>query len=1754
MTTIALHKYHAQIEQMLEEGQADLAAQHCRQILQQQPQHVATYRLLAKSLLEMDDYPGARDMFQRILSADPNDYIAHAGLAIVYKEEGIAPQAIWHLERAYEIEPYNSAIQQELRVLYVEHVKSQRNGRSKDDQLPALSSLPLTDGAVARLYLRSEMYEQAIDLLRQALAEDEDRIDLRVLLLEALWRDGRRMEAVNACLQVLDVLPNCIVAIAILAEIWLRTGRIDEAQTYLQRVQALTLPDATRLDGDSVAGCAFRTEGAPALPDEVQIEYIGSDALLVEEDSGPPLPKVTQPPSPKTDESETVPEKAEEDDLFGWLEGLTGELPPVEEGVRETAVSSLLSSDWLADLPDDEPDEEPDAAQAGVTDLDDDLDDLQRLEWLGGELSTPAEETDSLGEAESAPDWLADLAGDDLEPLQMDSLTAASWFSESDETGEEEDDLDWLTPLEGEVATDLEVEGPGDLDLSQFVDFADDEEEEEEEVFEWRLTDELKEKTETAVATGDLGLAALDRSPAESAEEPAEIPDWLMSSMQLEEIDDGDDLLISDEMVDEFADWVAAQNAGVAVEQDDAAWLEDAEMADETAVSPADAALDWAAGLEDEKAESAPLETGDLPDWLRGDSLDLPDSAPLAEPLPEGEDEAHLAAPLVWPSAEETSVEEISAWALAEDDDEEPDEPAVEIAETFVVAGVDLEEVVSDDKEEKSTEPQDGADDWLEESADSLDWLDDLTTMALSDAAEEDALFGAADALPDWLQVEDRPAPEPRLEVDDSEAVEGETAVAEENLDWLDALVAIGAEAESVDEQPTWQWPEEQPEPEAALDAALETLFAVDEEGAAEEEELEEFSFATAESLEPADEDFPDDLDDAMSWLEKLAGDPGAPVEELPSVAARLDEETFPELDLADALLVDDVLGVEDEFALPPDDPEAAMAWLEQLAARQGAPLDELPSVSEEPTREPVVEPEADAFDTGLLAAELGELPADEALTLFDDLDDLDEIPLDDLSLAVPEDPDEAMAWLEQLAARQGAPLDELPSVEKPPLVEEVADELPLELADATWLDELTFEEADERPLSPEPPALAETGELGSAPPDDLDEAMAWLEQLAARQGAPLDELPLVSDQAWAETAVTPSEAEESDAEEAEIEAFAEVDFDLFAAETEAEPAELDPLDELDETMAWLSELESEETDADDDWLRVSEEPSEEPEEAPLLVEDPMLLLEETPPLEMEETAVPTFVDESLLAELAWLEEVSGAAGEAAPAAELAEIEVDEAELAAALDFLEAMAGAPAEATTHQPPAIEEAEKSAALTADADLIPDETWADLWPDSPMEEPSAETLDALDDLFGEELTEEVLADLFLAEEVLAEPDEEVTLEESAEVEQETLAAATDFEAELLDSIPDDPDAAMAWLEQLAARQGAPLDELPSIKEMPPVSDEKIVALDAFDLVGEEEEERVAETAVAPTDLPEDIEDVMAWLEQLAARQGASLDELPTVSDADQEIITPAWIAAAQLAGEEEAELEPAPSDPEEAEDAPEATESELFAAIDLEDIDLEEEQEAALLFGAEAEAEIEIADDLVTISTDELSQELAESGDTLPDWLSLEDEDSDDRILGHTDWLGALPEPDLDSWLAAEEEVTTRSPADFSGDSGPLPEIDTRPFAAELIEPVDIDEDLLIPDLDFGQSAVELDEVRLGVAQQALATGQFEAALADYAALVETGEGLNTIIADLEVATGQHRDQPLLRRTLGDAYMRNGQLQKALETYRQALDQL
>ena len=187
MTDISLRAYNREIEGLIEGNQIEEAIAHSRHILERFPKHVATYRLLGKAYLEVQRYSDAEDVLQRVLSCIPDDFIAHVGMSIIREDASGLEEAIWHMERAFDVQPSNAAIQAELRRLY-----GQRDGT------PPIK-VSLTRGALARMSARSHLYSQAIGELRAILAEDPQRPDLQVVLARLYFQTGQRNIAVETC-------------------------------------------------------------------------------------------------------------------------------------------------------------------------------------------------------------------------------------------------------------------------------------------------------------------------------------------------------------------------------------------------------------------------------------------------------------------------------------------------------------------------------------------------------------------------------------------------------------------------------------------------------------------------------------------------------------------------------------------------------------------------------------------------------------------------------------------------------------------------------------------------------------------------------------------------------------------------------------------------------------------------------------------------------------------------------------------------------------------------------------------------------------------------------------------------------------------------------------------------------------------------------------------------------------------------------------------------------------------------------------------------------------------------------------------------------------------------------------------------------------------------------------------------------------------------------------------------------------------
>src|SRR5574341_1778933 len=179
MSKVSLRAYNREIETMIDSGHLDEAIANCRHILKTFPKHLETYRLLGKAYLEYKRYPEAVDIFSRVLAAAPNDFVAHVGMSIIGDEENKLDNAIWHMERAFETQPSNPAIQGELQRLY---------GRRDGVRPPRIR---MTRGALTHMYVQGELYPQAISEIKSVLKEDPGRSDMSVLLARARSEERR---------------------------------------------------------------------------------------------------------------------------------------------------------------------------------------------------------------------------------------------------------------------------------------------------------------------------------------------------------------------------------------------------------------------------------------------------------------------------------------------------------------------------------------------------------------------------------------------------------------------------------------------------------------------------------------------------------------------------------------------------------------------------------------------------------------------------------------------------------------------------------------------------------------------------------------------------------------------------------------------------------------------------------------------------------------------------------------------------------------------------------------------------------------------------------------------------------------------------------------------------------------------------------------------------------------------------------------------------------------------------------------------------------------------------------------------------------------------------------------------------------------------------------------------------------------------------------------------------------------------------
>ena len=961
MTQISLAEYREEIEASIAQDRYEEAVAHGRHILGQYPKYVRAYWLLGKAMLEAGQVEHASDMFQRVLSADPEHLLTWVGMSEIAEQRGDLEAAVWYLERAFELATDNEMVAEELRHLYGE-----LEGREPE-------RLQLTQGALARLYLRGDLLSRAIRELRKLLDEHPDRVDLRVALAEALWRSGQRLQAAEACQEILEEQPYDLKANLILGEIWTNSGR-EEGEFYLERAEAI--------DPENEVAQELFGSSSPLPPEQPRVTVLEYEPA----EEGPAWMVPIEELGPEEEGALARPEDlaTSKIEIPQWLQELAGEagpetvvpVEPTEEVLEEAPAEPVEEA--FEEVPPAEPAgeelEEPVAAEEMAPE---EVLEEEDLEWLHeleeGEIGTRELEEEAAALEEEIPAWLTDLGmeSDEQEAVLEAEKPEAAPEAEEPEPGEIPDWLREMAPAEEQrsevpppdaLAALLEGETPGaeepEEDLPAWL-------EEEDIAFDDEALDWLEELSEAeeeellaqVEGESEARLAEILGRPEEAGpetvrEEPEEAAEPALEAGEIgtpEAFEGEEDLpawLEGEEMPsgDEALEWLEQLSEGKEEELLAQAEAESEARLVEIFGEPDDVGPELAE--EEGKPEEEAVE--ELPAWLEGEEMPSGDEA-LAwlEQLSEGKEEELLAQAEADSEARlaeilgrpELAAEEAELKGVKEEGEPEEEEAAEELE--VEEPTLEAEEAAREGFELEGELPA-----WLEtedmpSGDEALAWLEQL-----SEGKEEELLAQAeAESEARLAEIMGRPklAPEEvgpeKVEEEAEEAVEKPTLEAEEEPEepeveepTLEAEEAAPEQGEPEEEAFGWtafaeevapeeEIPAEPPEPGAAEAPAEAPAEAEAAEPTVEAEAVAEVEVPELVESEPSvEESKPVSVEEAEPEAVEEAAEPEAiEVEEKVAAPAAVEEEPIEDLGQF----------VARQRAYAEEHPEDDEAWLE---------------------------------------------------------------------------------------------------------------------------------------------------------------------------------------------------------------------------------------------------------------------------------------------------------------------------------------------------------------------------------------------------------------------------------------------------------------------------------------------------------------------------------------------------------------------------------------------------------------------------------------------------------------------------------------------------------------------------------------------------------------------------------------------------------------------------------------------------------
>lgn len=229
-----------------------MALQETEAAIRLNPDNVEAHKLLATIYLGVvgNEDPNASSAsaeylkkalqeYETIVKLSPEDSSSLLSLGDLYRRDGQTDKAIASLKKYLEAVPASDMALSLLSEIYVNQGNFNEAIGLLKKALEASPGLPTLLAQLAFTYEQAKDYKNAIETYKLAVAADDESLNLRKGLAQALWEDSQDEPAEKEYLRILESDPEEGVAYLRLGQIYRRRGDSDKALENFQKADGL---------------------------------------------------------------------------------------------------------------------------------------------------------------------------------------------------------------------------------------------------------------------------------------------------------------------------------------------------------------------------------------------------------------------------------------------------------------------------------------------------------------------------------------------------------------------------------------------------------------------------------------------------------------------------------------------------------------------------------------------------------------------------------------------------------------------------------------------------------------------------------------------------------------------------------------------------------------------------------------------------------------------------------------------------------------------------------------------------------------------------------------------------------------------------------------------------------------------------------------------------------------------------------------------------------------------------------------------------------------------------------------------------------------------------------------------------------------------------------------------------------------------------------------------------------------------------